>query len=105
MSGRKLTVPRKTVRKGQYWIYIVQCRDGTYYTGYTNDLEGRIALHNSGNGAKYLRKKLPVTLVYAKEYHYYKNVLRAERRVKKLTRAQKLNLIRIYAGNTCESNE
>jgi len=99
------TTLKKLARKSKYWIYIVQCRDGTYYTGYTNDLEGRIALHNSGHGAKYLRKKLPVTLVYAKEYHYYKNALRAERRVKNLTRAQKLNLIRIYAGNTCESNE
>jgi len=99
------TISKKPARKSKYWVYIVQCRDGTYYTGYTNALESRIALHNSGNGAKFLRGKLPVKLVYAKEYHYYKNALRAERRVKKLTRAQKLNLIRIYAGNTCESNE
>jgi putative endonuclease len=96
---------KKVSRRSTYWVYIVQCRDGTYYTGYTNDLENRIALHNSGNGAKYLKSKLPVKLVYAKEYHYYKNALRAERRVKKLTRAQKLKLIRIYAGNSCESNE
>jgi putative endonuclease len=96
---------RRTARKSKYWVYTVQCRDGTYYTGYTNDLENRIAMHNRGNGAKYLRGKLPVKLVYAKEYRYYKNALRAERRVKKLTRVQKLKLIRIYAGNTCESNE
>ena len=98
-------MPRKPARKSKYWVYIVQCKDGTYYTGYAKDLKKRIALHNSGNGAKYLRGKLPVKLVYAKEYRYYKNALRAERRVKKLTRAQKLKLIRIYAGNTCESNE
>jgi len=91
----------KHARKGKYWVYIVRCQDDTYYTGYTNDLDKRIALHNSGNGAKYLRKKLPVKLVYAKEYRYYKNALRAERRVKRLTQAQKLKLIRIYAGNTC----
>ncbi len=77
-------------------MYIVQCRDGTYYTGYTNNLENRISLHNSGNGAKYLKNKLPVKLVYAKEYRYYKNALRGERRIKKLTRNQKERLIRNY---------
>lgn len=99
------TMPRYPVRRSKYWVYIVECKDGTYYTGYTNDLESRISLHNSGNGAKFLKSKLPVKLVYAKEYHYYKNALRAERRIKKLTRAQKLRFIRIYAGNACESNE
>jgi putative endonuclease len=101
----KLFMRGKSARKSRYWVYIVQCRDGTYYTGYTNDLKSRIALHNKGNGAKYLENKLPVKLVYAKEYHYYKNALSAERRIKKLTREQKLKLIRIYAGNTCESSE
>jgi len=99
MSGRKLTVPRKIVRKGQYWVYIVQCRNGTYYTGYTNDLKNRVALHNKGNGAKYLKRKLPVKLVYAKEYHYYKNALRCERNIKKMTHKQKERLIRIYETN------
>jgi putative endonuclease len=98
-------VNRRIQRAGKYFVYILQCSNGTYYTGYTNNLQNRIKEHNSGNGAKYLRGKLPVKLVYAKEYRYYKNALRAERRVKKLTRAQKLKLIRIYAGNTCESNE
>jgi putative endonuclease len=84
---------------------MVQCKDGTYYTGHTKDLENRIALHKSGNGAKYLRGKLPVKLVYTKEYHYYKNALSAERRVKKLTREQELNLIRIYADNKSETAE
>mgnify|MGYP001093016506 CR=1 FL=1 len=96
---------RKLARKSKWWVYIVQCRNGTYYAGSTNNIENRIKLHNKGHGAKYLRGKLPVKLVYAKEYRYYKNALRAERRVKKLTRTQKLKLIRIYAANTCESNE
>lgn len=92
-------------REGEFFAYIVRCRDGTYYTGYTKNIEERIALHNSGNGAKYLRGRLPVKLVYTKEYHYYKNALSAERRIKKLTRAQKLNLIRIYAENNHEIME
>ncbi len=89
----------KLVRKSKYWVYIVQCKDGTYYTGYAKDLKKRIALHNSGNGAKYLRGKLPVKLVYAKEYRYYKNTVHRERNIKKMTRHQKGELIRIYNEN------
>jgi putative endonuclease len=92
-------MPQKIIRRSRYWVYMVQCKDGTYYTGYTKDLGNRIALHKSGKGAKYLRGKLPVKLVYTKEYRYYKNALSAERRIKKLTREQKLNLVRIYAEN------
>jgi putative endonuclease len=93
------TILKKFVRKSKWWVYIVQCRDGTYYTGYTNNLESRIALHNSGYGAKFLKSKLPVKLVYAKEYHYYKNALSRERNIKKMTREQKERLIRIYNEN------
>lgn len=92
-------MPRKLARKRKYWVYIVKCKDGTYYTGYTNDLKSRIALHNKGNGAKYLRRKLPAKLVYAKEYRYYKNALRSERNIKKLTREQKEKLIKVYEHN------
>lgn len=83
-------------RHDRYFVYILECRDGSYYTGYTNDLEQRVKRHNDGHGAKYLRVKLPVTLVYSKEYKYYKNALSAERRIKKLTRNQKEELISIY---------
>jgi len=70
-----------------------------YYTGYTSNVENRIAMHNSGNGAKFLKSKLPVKLVYAKEYYYYQNALRGERKIKKLTRSQKERLIR-----NCDEN-
>ena len=85
-------VKRTIKRKDRYFVYIVQCKNGTYYTGYTHDLEKRVALHNSGRGAKYLRGKQPVRLVYAKEYVYYKNALNEERRIKKLSRSQKEKL-------------
>ena len=70
-----------------------------YYIGYTNNLKDRIKLHNKGHGAKYLQIRLPVELVYSKEYKYYKNALTAERRLKKLTRLQKEQLIKIYESN------
>lgn len=86
------------VRKAKYWVYIVKCKDGTYYTGYTSNLENRIALHNSGKGAKYVRNKRPAVLVYAKEYRYYKYALNGERRIKTFTHQKKEKLIKIYAS-------
>jgi len=83
-------------RKSKYYVYIVRCKNGTYYAGYTNNLDNRIKEHNSGHGAKYLKGKLPVKLVFAKEYKYYMNTLRAERNLKKLTRKDKEILIKIY---------
>lgn len=97
---------RKAIRrKGRFFAYIVQCRDGTYYTGYTQNLEERVLLHNSGKGAKYLRGKSPVKLVYAKQYRYYKNALNAERRIKELTRKRKSKLVKSYADNNLELSE
>ena len=95
----------KLKREGKYYVYIVQCANGTYYTGSTGNLENRIKLHNKGQGAKYLKGKLPVKLVYAKEHRYYKNVLHAERNLKKLTRRQKEGLIRIYEENNQNNGE
>lgn len=83
-------------RKDTFYVYIVKCKNGTYYTGYTNNLENRIKQHNKGDGAKYLKGKAPVKLIYAKEYRYYKNALHAERNMKKLTRKQKERLIANY---------
>jgi len=78
-------------RHNSYHVYMLRCADGTYYTGYTNDVDSRVKLHNSGNGAKSLKwkGKLPVELVYAKEYRYYKNAITAERYLKRQTRRYK----------------
>jgi len=105
MKSRGKSFRKAIKREGRFFVYIVQCRDGTYYTGYTKDLENRIALHKSGKGAKYVKYKLPAELVYAKEYRYYKNALNEEMRVKKLTREQKSKLIRVYADNNLEIAE
>ena len=87
-------------RRGQYHAYLVECSDGTYYAGYSGNLEARLRLHNAGRGAKYCRWKRPVTLVYEKAYRYYKWAVAAERTLKRLTRAQKERLVRAYA-RTC----
>jgi putative endonuclease len=89
---------KKTIkREGRFFVYIVQCNYGIYYTGYTNELENRVAMHNIGKGAKYVKYKLSAELIYAKEYRYYKRALNEERRVKKLSREQKTKLVRAYA--------
>ena len=77
---------------------MVACRDQSFYVGFTHDLGARISLHNKGRGSKYLRRKIPVELVFAKEYRYYKNALIAEKRLKKKTRKQKEELVRVYGG-------
>lgn len=90
---RQAKVRRKFRRKGVFHAYIVVCADGTYYTGSTGDLKKRVESHNKGRGAKYLRGKRPVKLVYARAYCYYKLALKAERKIKAFTRKQKGALI------------
>ncbi|MHC1750317.1 MAG: GIY-YIG nuclease family protein [Cellulosilyticaceae bacterium] len=77
-----------------YWVYIVECSDHTYYTGYTNDLKKRINTHNTGKGAKYTRGRVPVTLLYFEEFLEKQDALKREIAIKKLTRVQKEYLIK-----------
>ena len=83
-------------RHATYYVYMVRSRHGTYYTGYTHDLDKRIELHNNGRGAKYLKGKGPVKLVFAREYRYYKNALKGERKIKRMPRKAKGKLIEAY---------
>ena len=75
---------------------MVECSDGTYYTGSTYDLENRLKLHNSGQGAKCLRGKRPVKLIYTKWYRSQTNALRAEREIKSLDRKEKIKMVKIH---------
>ena len=84
------------MRRRQYFVYMVSCADGTFYTGSTNNLENRLKLHNAGRGAKYLRGKAPIEIVYAKKCANLKMALGAEHALKKLNRKQKEKLVEIY---------
>ena len=78
----------------KFFVYILQCQDGTYYTGYTNNLERRLGQHNTGKGgARYTKWKKVGALVWIKEYKFFKSAFRMERRVKKLTRSEKKALV------------
>ncbi len=80
-------------RQGKFYVYIVRCADGTYYTGYTPHVRKRVALHNKGRGARYTRDRRPVTLVWHKRYRYFKNAFLEEKRIKGLSRREKEVLI------------
>jgi len=80
-------------RSGKFYVYIVECADGTYYTGYTTDIEKRIKLHNEGKGAKYTRPRRPVKLVWSKKYKRFRPAFMMEIRIKRLTRRQKEELV------------
>ena len=75
------------------YVYIVECSDGTWYTGWTNDLEHRMQAHNSGQGAKYTRSRRPVRLIYFEEHESASSARRREYAIKRLTRAQKEKLV------------
>ena len=75
------------------YTYILSCADGTLYTGWTNDLDRRLAAHNAGRGGKYTRSRLPVTLVYHEEFATREEAMAREWAIKQLTRAQKLKLM------------
>jgi len=82
-------------RKGRFFVYMVRCPNGNLYTGYTNDLVRRIREHNSlRHGAKFLRGRKSLKLVFAKEYKYYKCAIKQERHIKKLPKRKKEDLIR-----------
>ena len=75
------------------YTYILSCADGTLYTGWTNDLDRRLAAHNAGRGGKYTRARVPVVLVYHEEFETKEQAMAREWEIKQLTRAEKLKLI------------
>ncbi len=77
-----------------YYLYILQCADGTLYTGITVDIGRRVREHNTSRlGAKYTRSRRPVKLVYAKKFRNRAAASRAESRIKRLSRAEKQKII------------
>jgi putative endonuclease len=75
------------------YCYIVECADGTYYTGWTINPEKRVAVHNKGRGARYTRTRGPVRLVYVEELPDRKSAMKREIAIKKMERERKKRLI------------
>jgi len=78
------------------YCYIVQCVDGTYYTGWTTDPDRRVNQHNKGSGAKYTSTRRPVKLVYLESQPNRADAMKRELAIKKMNRAQKSKLVSEY---------
>ena len=75
------------------YTYIVKCRDGSLYTGWTNNIEKRIEAHNAGKGAKYTKSRRPVTLVYYEEFATKQEAMKREYAIKHMKRKEKEKVI------------
>jgi putative endonuclease len=94
MSERE-KAPEKSTQQPAF-IYIVECSDGTLYTGWAKDVESRVQVHNAGRGAQYTRTRCPVRLRYWERHPNRAAAMRRERQLKKLPRAKKLALIAAF---------
>ena len=76
-----------------HYVYVLECADDTYYTGYTTDVERRVAEHDAGEGAKYTRGRTPVELVHVEEYDTRSAAMSREHGIKSLSRREKERLV------------
>ena len=77
-----------------YFTYLLECADGTYYCGWTNNLEKRLSAHNAGTASKYTRTRRPVELAYFEQFETKQEAMSREYHIKRLTREEKLKLIK-----------
>lgn len=84
---------QKKEKSSRVYVYILECADGSYYTGYTPDLERRVKVHNAGKGAKYTRSRLPVKLVWSDSFKDKQTAMQIEAQIKTLDHTQKIEII------------
>lgn len=90
--------------KGHYF-YVLMCNDGSYYAGYTNDLQKRLKTHNEGKGAKYTRGRLPVSIIYHEEFQTKQEAMKAEYAFKQLDRKKKEKFLMKEVGAAYETTK
>ena len=81
-------------KENSHYFYVVECRDASFYAGYTNNLEKRIATHNAGKGAKYTRTRGPVKCIHYETFATKQQAMSAEYAFKQLTRTKKIDYMR-----------
>jgi putative endonuclease len=77
-----------------FYVYILQCMDGSFYTGYTKDIDERTKQHQNGKGARYTKAHKPQKLAYVEFFDSRSQAMKREREIKKLSHQQKVDLIR-----------
>jgi putative endonuclease len=90
---------------GDHFVYIVECDDGTFYTGYTTDVERRVEEHNAGTGARYTRGRTPVEVIYTETYASKSEAMSREYAIKQLRRPQKEKLVDAGTLASSQKNE
>jgi putative endonuclease len=83
----------KITRESGYYVYIIRCKDGSYYTGHAKDAEKRFDMHKKGRGARYTRMHEPEKLVYVEPFESRSEAMRRERKIKTLNHDKKQQLI------------
>ena len=76
-----------------YYVYVILCKDNSFYTGYTKDLDSRMKLHMNGKAARYTRMHRPKKIVYVEEFGSRAEAMKREKWIKRLKHSQKLTLI------------
>ena len=76
-----------------HWVYIIECDDGSFYTGYTTDVERRVREHDAGDGAKYTRGRTPVELIHVESFDSQSAAMSREYEIKQYTRTEKERLV------------
>lgn len=76
-----------------HYVYVLECSDGSYYTGYTTDVDRRVAEHDAGDGAKYTRGRTPVELVHVEEFESRSAAMQREYEIKQHARHEKERLV------------
>ncbi|HEY4553996.1 MAG TPA: GIY-YIG nuclease family protein [Bacillaceae bacterium] len=91
--------------KNKHYFYVLECKDGSFYGGYTIDPARRLEQHNSGKGAKYTRMRAPVKMIYMEEFDDKREAMRAEYAFKRLPRVKKEQFLREAGEKDAESKE
>jgi putative endonuclease len=97
-AGRGPRAAKLTAEMTDAWVYLLRCRDGSLYTGWTSDLERRLARHRAGTASRYTASRLPVELALALPMPDRTAARREEARIKRLPRAAKLALVRVSSA-------
>lgn len=92
MTVEFIVIRRNRISTMRFFCYILECADGTFYTGWTTDPERRVSQHNRGVGAKYTRMRRPARLIYLEEQTDKISALKRERAIKALSRKKKMDL-------------
>ena len=86
--------------ENKHYFYVLRCVDETFYAGYTNNLQKRVATHNAGKGAKYTKTRIPVECIYFETFSTKQEAMRQEYAFKQLTRPQKIQYMRSNSDDT-----